>query len=99
MYGLVNNIIAVEGRRDALIGILLENARDMPGCLSYVVAADVDDPNAAWVTEVWDDQAAQQASLELASVKDAIKRAGPAIAAFKSRTITMPVGGMGLPQR
>lgn len=99
MYGLVNNITSVEGHRDALIDILLENSRGMPGCLNYIVAADDDEPNGVWVTEVWNDQAAQQASLEISTVKDAIQRAAPTIAAFTSRATTKPIGGQGLPAR
>jgi quinol monooxygenase YgiN len=37
MYGLIGRMAAVTGQRDALIGILLEGVRNMPGCLSYVV--------------------------------------------------------------
>jgi len=35
----------------------------MPGCLSYVVAADATELDALWVTEVWESQASHQASL------------------------------------
>ena len=47
MYGLIGKISAVAGQRDALAHILLESTRAMPGCLSYVVAADKTDPDAA----------------------------------------------------
>ena len=39
----------------------------MPGCLSYIVAEDPNDPDALWVTEVWTDEAAHRASLDLAA--------------------------------
>jgi quinol monooxygenase YgiN len=66
----------------------------MPGCLSYVVAADASDPNALWVTEVWDSPANHRASLSLP--KEAIKTGKPLIAGFDERFETKPYGGFGL---
>jgi quinol monooxygenase YgiN len=68
----------------------------MPGCLSYVVARDVEDPDGLWVTEVWESQAAHEASLSLPSVQAAIQEGRPLIAGFSSRVVTEPVGGHGL---
>lgn len=96
MYGLIGKMIAVSGQRDALISILLDGVADMPGCLSYVVAKDPADPNAIWITEVWDSSASHQASLSLPSVKQAIARGKPLIAGFGERFVTEPVGGHGL---
>ena len=45
MYGLIARIRAAPGQRDALASILVAASADMPGCLSYVVARDVDDPD------------------------------------------------------
>ena len=44
------------GNGHALAGILAENdaAEPMPGCRLYLVATDPEDPDAVWVTEVWD---------------------------------------------
>jgi quinol monooxygenase YgiN len=39
--GLIGKITAVAGRRDALASVLIDGTASMPGCLSYVVAADV----------------------------------------------------------
>jgi len=96
MYGLIGKITAVEGQRDALAAILLEGTVDMPGCLGYVVATDPSDPNALWITEVWEDQASHQASLELPSVQEAIAKGRPLIAGFDQRVETTPIGGHGL---
>lgn len=96
MYGLIGKMKAVPGQRDALISILLEGVTGMPGCLSYVVAQDPGDVDAIWVTEVWDSQASQQASLSLPSVKDAISRGKPLIASFDKYIETVPVGGHGI---
>ena len=51
MYGLIGRVIAAEGKRDELIGILLEGTGGMPGCLSYVVVRDPGDPRAIWIAE------------------------------------------------
>jgi quinol monooxygenase YgiN len=96
MYGLIGKMTAVSGRRDALIAILLEGVRDMPGCLSYVVAKDPSDANTIWITEVWDNQDSHKASLSLPSVKQAIARGMPLIAGFGDSVVTEPVGGHGL---
>jgi quinol monooxygenase YgiN len=96
MYGLIGRIDAVPGERDALAEILLNGLRDMPGCLSYVVARDPEAPDALWVTEVWESQEAHAASLELPSVQTAIAAGRPKIAGFAQRTVTEPLGGHGL---
>jgi quinol monooxygenase YgiN len=96
MYGLIGKIVAVPGKRDELASILLEGTREMPGCLSYVVAVDAADANALWVTEVWTDLANHRASLSLPSVRAAIAKGRPLIAAFQNQVETTPLGGWGL---
>ena len=83
MYGLIGQFSAKPGQRDALIAILLEGTGGMPGCLSYIVAKDVADPDAIWITEVWDSQASHTASLKLPSVRAAIAKGRPLIAGIK----------------
>jgi quinol monooxygenase YgiN len=68
MYGLIGKLTAKPGQRDALAAILLEGLRDMPGCLSYIVASDPADADALWTTEVWDRKESHDASLSLPSV-------------------------------
>ena len=96
MYGLIGKFTAADGKRDELIGYLLEGLRDMPGCLSYIVAADPADANAFWVTEAWTDAESHKASLGLPSVQEAIRKARPIIAGMESIAETRPVGGHGL---
>ncbi|MCC6298377.1 MAG: antibiotic biosynthesis monooxygenase [Anaerolineales bacterium] len=91
MYGLIGKIKAVTGQRDALVSILFNGARDMPGCLSYVIAKDPTDADAIWVTEVWKNIESHQASLTLSSVQEAISRGRPLIAEFSERFETEPV--------
>lgn len=98
MYGLIGKMLAAPGQRDALIDVLLAGTTAMPGCLSYVVATDPSDPNAIWITEVWDDEASHKASLSLPAVQAAIAKGRPMIAGFGERFTTSPVGGAGLPR-
>lgn len=95
MYGLIGKLIAHPGKRDDLIAVLMEGSQDMPGCLSYVVAKDSTNPDAVWVTEVWDSQSSHQASLSLPAVQQAIGRGRPLIAGFGERFETIPVGDHG----
>ena len=95
MYGLVGKIVAVPGERGHLASILT-GMGSMPGCLSYIVANDTADPNALWVTEVWESAEAHAASLELPAVREAIAQGRDLIAGFESRVETEPLGGIGL---
>lgn len=96
MHGLIGKMRAKPGQRDALIAILLGGVSGMPGCLSYVVAHDPADPDAIWVTEVWDSADSHKASLSIPSVMDAISRGRPLIAGFELHIETTPVGGHGI---
>jgi quinol monooxygenase YgiN len=96
MYGLIGKMSAVAGQRDALAAYLLEGTQTMPGCLSYVIATDPGDPDALWITEVWDSKESHQASLALPSVQATIQKARPLIAGFSNRVETVPIGGQGL---
>ena len=96
MYGLIGKMTATPGQRDALTAILLEGLGRTPGCLSYVVAHDPSNDDAIWVTEVWTDEAAHRASLQVPEVREAIRRGMPLIATFEDARVTTPVGGVGL---
>jgi quinol monooxygenase YgiN len=77
--------------------MLLEGTRAMPGCLSYVIASDPKDPDALWITEVWDSPASHKASLSLPAVREALSKGRSLIAGFGERFETNPLGGYGLP--
>ncbi len=96
MYGMLGRMKAVAGKREELIAILLQSSDGMPGCLSYIVAKDLTDPDALWVTEAWDSKEHHDASLKLPQVQAAIAKARPLIAGFDSSAQTEPVGGIGL---
>lgn len=97
MYGLIGKMRAKPGKRDEILAILLKGTEKMPGCLSYIVAKDLADADAIWITEVWDNEASHKASLTLPEVRAAIGQAMPIIAGFDSSTPVEPVGGVGLP--
>lgn len=96
MYGLIGKMRVEPGERDALVAILTEGVDGMPGCLSYIVAKDPADDESLWITEVWENEASHEASLQLPAVRDAIARARPIIAGFEPGTVTEPVDGHGL---
>jgi quinol monooxygenase YgiN len=95
MYGLIGRIKAVAGKRAELASMLVQDG-SMPGCISYLVGEDVDDPDALWITEVWTDKAAHDASLGLPAVREAIARGRPLIAGFDHGVVTNVLGGIGL---
>ena len=96
MYGLISQIMTAPGRRDELARLLLGAAQGMPGCLSYVVAADSAKADALWVTEVWTDKQSHANSVRLPAVQEAIARSRPLIAGFSEHAETTPLGGVGL---
>lgn len=71
-------------------------ARRSASCQLYVVSRDVDDSDAVWVFELWDDADAHRASLQLEAVQQLIARARPVIAAMGDRFKMQPVGGKGV---
>lgn len=99
MLGLVNKVSALPEKREQLIRLLLQGSDEMPGCLSYIVAADASESDSVWITEVWDGPENHQASLELPAVKAAIGEAMPLIAAFETVATTRPVVGTGMTGR
>lgn len=93
-YGLIGQMLSLPGKRDELAAILAEATGAMPGCLSYVVAFDGANPDAIWITEVWDSRESHAASLKLPAVRAAIAQARPIIAGFGQRFETVPVAGI-----
>jgi quinol monooxygenase YgiN len=95
VYGLIGQIEVVDGGRGELADLLTRNG-SMPGCRSYVVAFDQSNPNALWVTEVWDSKDSHAASLALPAVQEAIAHGRKLIVGFLTRIETEPIGGIGL---
>lgn len=93
-FGLIGQMLASPGKRDELVGYLTDAIGAMPGCLSYVVALDTANPNAIWITEIWEDRESHSASLTLPAVRAAIAKARPIIAGFPQHFETAPVAGI-----
>lgn len=96
MFGLIGKIRASPGAGARLASILIEASASMPGCRSYVVAADATEADTLWVTEVWDSAEAHEASLQLPQVREAMTAGRPLIAGFGERAQTTPLGGTGI---
>lgn len=100
-YGLFGKFTAQPGQRDELVALLLRAAELLeadPGCLHYAVGTS-DEPDAVWVSEVWTDQAAHDASLEPEEIRSLVQQARPLIAGMSDRTELVVHGGKGLPSR
>ncbi len=92
MHGLISQLQATPGDRDALIAILLEGTKGLPGCKLYAIAADTADETGVWINEVWESEAAHAASLKLPAVQQAIAAGKPMIAGFGARHVVTPHG-------
>ena len=94
MYGLISQLLTTAAQRDALVQLLAAGTKNMPGCLSYVVALDADRADAVWVTEVWTDKESHVASLKLPAVQEAMTKGRPLITGMGPRITTQPVAGV-----
>ena len=91
MIGLITQFLTRPADRDALSGILVEASKDMPGCLSYVVAVDASRNDALWVTELWTDAQHHLASLGLPKVREAMVSGRALITSVGQRVTTRPL--------
>jgi quinol monooxygenase YgiN len=96
LYGMIGKLKAVPGKRGELIALLTEGTADMPGCLAYVVAEDLKDPDGIWISEIWKTRQYHDDSLKLPAVQAAIAKGRPMIAGFETSAETRPVGGIGI---
>lgn len=94
MFGLIAKLTLLPGRRQEVIDLLGASTREMPGCSSYVIAKDAADEDVLWVTEVWESQAAHDASFALRAVQEVLPRVKPLIANFEKIATTNPVAGV-----
>lgn len=62
---------ALPGRREEVIALIKESARaggDDSGLLTYSINTALDDPDSIWVTELWTDKRAHDATTRSAAV-------------------------------
>ncbi len=94
-YGLIGQMLAQPGQREALIAILSEGTGTMPGNVAYLVGEDSANPDAIWIVEIWESREAHTASLTLPAVQAAIAKGRPLIAGFGTRAEFRPVAKAG----
>ena len=70
MFGQINKITTVPGKRDEVVRLVMNGSDEMPGCHSYIVAKDAQDADVIWVSEVWDSAEMQKASMDIPNVKE-----------------------------
>jgi quinol monooxygenase YgiN len=90
-------VTAKPGKGKELAEILLGAAADLggdPGCLIYLVSTEVDEPDRLWVTELWRDQAALDASLESLQGNDDVALAKSLVDDWQMIELD-PLGGKG----
>ena len=98
-FSLLNKFIVQEGKNKEMVDILLEAAesmKDLAECEIYLVNIDENEPNSVYVYEVWTDESAHQASLELEVTQTLISRAKPIITSMERIGAFKKIGGKGI---
>lgn len=65
MFSVFGRMTALPGRRDELIAVLLDGFRasgEDGGLLTYSINTAFDDPDTIWLTQLWVDKAAHDAT-------------------------------------
>lgn len=102
MVGRYVKMTARPGEGEALSALMLEVARslhDAEGCQLYVINRALGEPDTIWVNELWRDQAAADASLEMLQTEPGKARLGEVLALLEARPERIdlePLGGLGL---
>ena len=99
MIGLYGKLTAHPGQRNALVEHLLRAAeliKSARGCRLWVVSTSAAEPEAVWVTELWESEADHDASLSLPGVREHIQQVMPLLTVRPERIDLRPVGGIGI---
>ncbi|MEM1264262.1 MAG: putative quinol monooxygenase [Pseudomonadota bacterium] len=91
MYGRVGKLTTKAGSGRELAKVLVAGSQGLPGNRAYHVALDGDNEDHVWIYELWDNEQAHQASLQLESVIAAIGRGRPLIERFALTSALKPV--------
>lgn len=98
-FANVGTLGAVPGRRDELVAHLTRRSDVLAriGCLLYEVGVSDDDPDTAYVMELWQTAEAHRASLALPEVRASIDAARPllsgAFGGFRFDVVGSPLRG------
>ena len=90
MFGQINKITTVPGKRAEVVRLVKSGSNSMPGCHSYIVAKDAQDADVIWVSEVWDSAEMQKASMDIPNIKESVEEAMAMIAGFETIATTIP---------
>ncbi|WP_262694407.1 putative quinol monooxygenase [Kordiimonas aquimaris] len=90
MHGVIVKITAKHEKRDELAAILQAGTRNLPGCISFVIAKDMFEPELLWITEVWENKQAHEASVTSQAVRDNIAKARKIMENMSIVTATEP---------
>jgi quinol monooxygenase YgiN len=83
MFSVWGRMTALPGRRDELISVLRDGfdaARDGRGLLMYSINTDLGDPDTIWLTQLWIDQEAHDATTGSEPVATATRQLPPLLA-------------------
>lgn len=98
-YGVNGYIKASPGKGKELLNYLLEAANEMEhvvGCYCYIVGINDEEPDNVFIYEVWEDEDAHKASLEIPVFQELIMKARPIIADLVSYPTLTIHGGKGI---
>ena len=77
MFSVYGRMIALPGRRDELIAVLRDGFRaggDDSGLLTFTINTAFDDPDTIWLTQLWIDKAAHDATTRSEPVATVTRR-------------------------
>jgi len=97
-FGMQVVMTAQEGKGEELANLMVQASElvsTMAGCKVYIVQVAANDADKILITEVWDSQEDQQASLANQEVRALISDAKPMIAGME-HILAKPLGGKGL---
>ncbi len=97
-YGLLTKFTAQANEGERLIKLLLEAASSLEyvaDCLQYTVSTS-GEADTVMVREIWTDQAAHAASLQLPATRQLIEQARPILLQVERMFEDQPHGGKGL---
>jgi quinol monooxygenase YgiN len=103
MVGRYVKLTAKAGQGDVLAQTMLEVARSLhgtEGCTLYAINRVPDEADVVWVTELWRDQAAIDASLAVLQTDAGKARMGEVMALLEGRPERIDLealGGVGIP--
>lgn len=97
-YGLWTKFKTQVGEGQRLVEVLLEAAtslQDVSDCKQYIVST-IEESDTVMVREIWTDQAAHAASLQLPATRQLIEQARPILLQVERLLEDQPHGGKGL---